>query len=91
VSDEARAMLLELLTAEARHQRDTIREADLLSRPVEAGHWRWADISTDGYHRKTPIELADMYVRNQKRAAAARERLTLVLATFAELTTGVPA
>lgn len=89
ISSDTRALLLGLLNDEARRARNTIREADLLSKPVEAGHWRWADNDTSGYHRKSEAELTEMYERNRVRAIEARKRLELVRSALAEF--GLPA
>lgn len=86
---DMRALLLELLHDEVRQVQNQIREADMLSRPVEPGHWRWADMTTSGYHRKSEAELAEMYERNRVRAAEARQRLELVRSALAQF--GLPA
>lgn len=75
-------LLKELLTKEARQLEDTIRTADALSVPVEPGKWRWADKTPDGYHTKSAAELEEMYERNRRKAAEARERLALVKETL---------
>lgn len=58
--------------------RNRIREADNLSEPVPAGHWRWADVKTDGYGRKSEEELAADRDRNRALAVTLREELAVI-------------
>jgi type III secretory pathway lipoprotein EscJ len=53
--------------------------------PCEPGKWRWADVTTDGYHRKSEAELQAMYERNRVLAEETRKRLRLVISVEQEL------
>jgi hypothetical protein len=58
--------------------RNRIRAADDLSQPCPPGRWRWGDVRTDGYGRKTEEELAADRDRNRALAAALRQELAVI-------------
>lgn len=62
-----------------------IREADDLSKPCPEGRWRWGDIDTNGYTRKSPERLAADRETYKRRAAQLREELRLLTQEVAGL------
>lgn len=58
--------------------RNQVREAEILSRPVAPGHWRWADVKSDGYGRKSEEELAADRERNRQLVVTLRRKLAQV-------------
>jgi hypothetical protein len=55
-----------------------IRQADILSKPVAPGHWRWADTKYGGTVRKNEEELAAGRERNRRLAVTLRRELAQV-------------
>jgi hypothetical protein len=58
--------------------RNLIREYEALSEPVPAGRWRWADVESDGYRRKSAERLAEDRARARVRLAEVQEELRIL-------------
>lgn len=76
-----------LLTRHMYWLRHQIGEQDDLSRPVPEGHWRWADVKTNGYGRKPAEELAADRARAAAKVARYTAELEAAQGAYEELTT----
>jgi hypothetical protein len=70
--------VIEAVRGELQDLRRQLREAEELSKPCPPGHWRWADVTTDGYHRKSEDQLAADRNRNQLRATELTARIAVI-------------
>lgn len=70
MNEQERELVLRLLSDRIRWLIGQVHTQDLLSRPVEPGHWRWADVKPGGYGKKSPEELE----ADQERAARERDK-----------------
>jgi hypothetical protein len=84
---EESALLARLLDEHIWGLRNAIRAADLLSKPVEPGRWRWADVKFGGYARKTADEMAEDQARETVKAARLRDELAVAVAARARIGT----
>lgn len=80
MSDEEYTLVRDLLDGRIRQLRGECRQLEALSRPVPEGKWRWADVKTGGYGRKSEAELAGDRVRARVRLAGKQRELDIALA-----------
>ena len=73
------------LLAEARNLERQYQTAVALSEPCPPGRWRWADVDTSGYHKKTAEQLQAMYEMNQQRVPVLQAELAAVQGALAAL------
>lgn len=73
------ALIVKLLDQRIYWLHNQIRAQNLLSQPVGEGHWRWADLDSSGYHRKSDERLAADRERATERVVQYRAEMQVAL------------
>jgi hypothetical protein len=75
LATEEQNLIAQLLRKRIQELRNQLRENESLSQPCPPGKWRWADVTLDGYHRKSEEQLAADRARAKGRADMCRLEL----------------